>query len=302
MNFFGFNPFFGGFPSMLFDPSALARFNDPWSQGSPVGNAWLQPPSDTFQPTPGYNPGAAFGMPNPPNPEVTQRFNAMHREHRTQQQANLGKLEDRLEARRDEVFAHQHYDMGEDGKPRRGENGNPILLEGGESAEQRNLRRNWERGEKLALQARHEQEKQRFLQSAQEEARGLTGPRDPSQMLRMHESYTRLEAAEQEMKRRHAQDLSGVATAGLPNPERPGETLSQAVNADWRGYDDLVASHKQAEENSPEGRAMTDYSKAMLDFQQSLADRMGQWNQVPAEETFDPDAMRRLRFNGGTQI
>lgn len=296
MDPFSFNPFMmGGFPQMMFDPRMMQRLmSDPQAFMQPP-QQWM--PQDGFTPSPGFN----GGVPQPPNQENLNRLSQMQSQHRQEQSAYVGRLEDSIEYKKDLVFDRFHYDF-KDGKPVLGEDGKPKLVEGGENADQRALRRGWERNEKMALQLRHEEEKKTFYQQAQDEARGFVGfDTDPSRSQRMGDSYKRLEAQERQMKQRHAQALSKVGTEGLPDLEKGGQ-LSQNVDQDWQGYRDMQAQHRQTEDNSPESRAMLDYQRQMQEYQQNMLRSMG-WNpgqqQGQQEESFDPDAMRRLAQQGG---
>jgi len=313
MDYFGMmNPFMGGFPQMMFDPRAMERLmSDP--QAFMRGPSTPSGPQDAFTPSPGYN----YGIPQPPNQESMKRMADMQSAHRQEQQAYVGGLEDSIEHKKDLVFDRFHYEFAE-GKPKLGEDGKPKLVDGGENADSRALRRGWERNEKMALQLKHEEEKKAFYAEAQQDARQFVGGFDLNRNQKMAESYKRLEVLERQMKQRQAQDLSRVGTEGLPDLQTGGR-LTDTVNQGWDGYAAMQARHKTAEDGSPEAREANAYVQSMNDYQQNLMRSMG-WQppqatetadgspaaQGPAEEPgeedgADLDAMRRLRF-GGTQV
>jgi hypothetical protein len=295
---------------MGMDPFAMMQmmYGQAAQQSTQGGQAGAQGPQDM------WGGGNMYNIPQGPSQQTVQAFNQQKADHRTEQRNSLTQLEADIERKKDLVFAGKHYEWDANGKPKLGEDGKPILADGEERPAERGLRKEWEKFEKQQIAAKQEQEKAAFYTRAQTQAQKYVqnpfagGGMDVNNKEKMAEAYKQLEAEEKAMQRRHSGELSQVGTAGLPDKENPGTSLTQSTNDGWTRYDGMVAGHQRAQDNSPEGRTISDYGKAMQDYQNNLLRQMGmyqppqQQQQEPEEEIPDEGAMRRLNNNRGTWV
>jgi hypothetical protein len=197
------------------------------------------------------------------------------------QKAVLRELEDfnnECISHKEKVFASNHYEFDENGKPVLGDDGKPKLVEGAESADQNKLRTSWESQSKDEKRAKDDAELEAYVKSTIEESQSLLNElrstKDPERIKQIYERMGQLSQGEIDMRGRiYLEDLK-VGMEGLPDVINGG-SLTDFVDQRVQQVKDFIGQTAQDVINSPEAQAIWAYQQKMASYTAGLWQQYG---------------------------
>jgi hypothetical protein len=176
-------------------------------------------------------------------------------------------------ARKEKVFATNHYEFDANGSPVLGENGLPQLVEGAETADQYKLRTDWETKKKDDLGKQHDAELDAYIKNTVAESTQLmTEARkttDPARIKQIYERLDQLSSGEIALRAQiYLEDLK-VGMEGLPDVIGGG-TLTDFVDNSAAALKNKIEADGQAVANSPEAQMIKAYYEKMLAYNTGL--------------------------------
>ncbi len=222
-----------------------------------------------------------------------ENLQQMQMDHAQQRQAFSDSMRQQLGQMKEEFFAQSHYEtgIGADGKPKvmTGEDGQPLMAKGPETAEQKVVREEFDGGRRQQLAERQEVQKDTFLNKEKQELQKyLAQNQDNLSNPQVQAELTRMVVGTQKrafgLQQQHEDERWKV---DLP----PSEEIAAAAEADLAELRQLERDQARNEEQSPD-------MKALMQHEQDVAILLGEQKQEAqrqkSEESFLVDPRKAL--------
>jgi len=161
------------------------------------------------------------GLPTTPDSSVYQKLQDMETNYATKQQDYLSDVQDQINIKKEMVFTSYHYEFDANGSPAKDDQGKVKLYEGCESANQKQLRLDWESQQKKDLSSKQNQETQTFLQTSQDKLSAAqkaynANPLDAEVANTYQAVYTEIQTQQEELTRTQTKEMLLLNTDFLP--------------------------------------------------------------------------------------
>jgi hypothetical protein len=236
----------------------------------------------------------SFSIPTPPDNTVYERFNELQMDHKSEQSEHLSDLQAEISAKRENLFATHHYEVGDDGKK--------TLVDGGETSAQRTERLAQEKTEREALKTRHKAEVEAYTVKAKafsEKQLSAADSLDPAKKEAYQAELIALQKEEVEINLRQQTEILKLGTEGLPDPDDPtgSRTLDNYVDFGMNDFRQLLVKQEEKENSSPEGLQIIQYANEVTQF---TSKQQAALNQLAQETGYILDPKAILEKFGGS--